>query len=238
MHMNKLLLVFLLPSLFWFEPKKSLNEIGQTSKFARPLPVEERYKLLKDSVRLMRESWRANMELGLNNDSILRLASKSFTNLVFNDYYKIWAGTPWSFYGKSQVPNKGEIACGYFVTTVLRDMGVKINRVEMAETYSEKMIKSLIQPKSIKKYTPFNLVVFVNELKLKADGVYLVGLDYHTGFVVIKNHEVYFIHSTVLEPGCVVKEIALQSVALQINQYTVLGNLTDDKEFMRKWVMN
>ena len=29
-----------------------------------------------------------------------------------------WMGTPWDFSGTSQVPRKGSIACGYFVSTV------------------------------------------------------------------------------------------------------------------------
>jgi hypothetical protein len=79
-------------------------------------------------------------------------------------------------------------------------------------------------------------VQFVAELSKKGNGVYLAGLDNHTGFIVVKNHEVYFIHSSVISPGCVVREKAIESVALQKNRYTVLGCLTADPAFMKAWL--
>lgn len=200
------------------------------------IPIEALYKQLNDSVKLLRKDWQTRKEKGVNEQILKAEAVKVFTELVYESYFKFWNGTPWEFYGTTRIPQKGAIACGYFVTTVLEDMSVPINRIEMAKTYSEKMIKTLVQTENIKKYTPFNLTDFVAELRKRKDGVYLAGLDNHTGFVVVKDHEVYFIHSSVISPGCVVREKALESVALQINHYTVLGCLTEDAKFMKSWM--
>lgn len=198
------------------------------------IPIEQRYQALNDSVYELKNNLRKHLIVG--EKEMMQQSVECFTNLIYQSYFDIWEGTPWAFYGTTRTPQKGTIACGYFVTTVLEDMGVPIKRVEMAKTYSEKMIRTLVQTENIKKYTPFNLAKFVAELSKKNDGVYLAGLDNHTGFIVVKNHEVYFIHSSVIFPGCVVREKALESVALQINRYTVLGCLTQDKAFMNAWL--
>jgi len=173
---------------------------------------------------------------GRNQDSLVKVASNYIHYQVSRNLYDYWYGTPWEFYGTTDTPQVGSIACGYFVTTLLRDAGVKLNRRELAETYSEKMINTLIQRNCIKKYTPFNLPDFVNDLKQKGDGLYIVGLDLHTGFMSVENGEVWFIHSTVLSPGCVIKEKAIGSAALIYNKYTVCGCLTRDREFITRWI--
>jgi hypothetical protein len=198
------------------------------------IPIERRYQALNDSVHVLKNNLRKRLKAG--DREMMQESVECFTDLIYQSYFKIWDGTPWEFYGTTRTPQKGSIACGYFVSTVLEDMGVPIKRVEMAKTYSEKMIRTLVQPEYIKKYTPFNLVQFVAELSKKGNGVYLAGLDNHTGFIVVKNHEVYFIHSSVISPGCVVREKAIESVALQKNRYTVLGCLTADPAFMKAWL--
>lgn len=200
------------------------------------VPIELRYKHLNDSVNSLRENWRKELAKGKAIEKIRSKAIQAFVNLVYHQYFSFWEGTPWAFYGTTTIPQKGNIACGYFVTTVLRDMGVKIDRVAMAKTYSEHLIKTMVRPNHIKKYVPFRLANFVEELENGMDAVYLTGLDNHVGFVVVKNHKAYFIHSSVISPGCVVREPAIESPALQMNSYTVVGNITADQVAMDKWI--
>jgi hypothetical protein len=40
---------------------------------------------------------------------------KLFTNAVIKNIVPSWIGTAWDFNGISQTPQKGSIACGYFV---------------------------------------------------------------------------------------------------------------------------
>ena len=64
-----------------------------------------------------------------------------------------WIGTKWDFNGVSEEQKKFTIACGYFVTTVLRDAGFQIARSKLAQCASEQMIRSLVQPE--KTHTAF-----------------------------------------------------------------------------------
>ena len=95
------------------------------------LPIETRYQVLKDSVSTLRKIYKAQYQQSINKTEVIKLARASFIKLLEKDFFTIWNGTQWDFYGTTQVPQKGKIACGYFVTTVLRDMGVKIDRVNV-----------------------------------------------------------------------------------------------------------
>src|ERR1700749_1339754 len=63
--------------------------------------------------------------------------------LIDEDIYNYWAGTPWEFYGTTRQPKTGSIACGYFVTNTLTDLGFKIDREGLANAVSADMIKKL-----------------------------------------------------------------------------------------------
>lgn len=76
---------------------------------------------------------------------------KIFTQTITQTILPSWVGTKWDFNGTTQIPQQGSIACGYFVTTVLQDGGVKLNRVKLAQCASEQMITTLVQPKLIKR---------------------------------------------------------------------------------------
>ena len=39
---------------------------------------------------------------------------------------RCWLGTPWDFNGTCETPGSGKIACGYFVSTILRDAGFQV----------------------------------------------------------------------------------------------------------------
>ena len=136
---------------------------------------------------------------------------KDLAYIIDKKLLPYWLGTTWNFNGTTQVPGEGSIACGYFVTTLLRDAGVKLERVKLAQMASEDN-------------TGIN--DFVSSVKKQGYGLYVVGLDLHTGFVLCDSaSDVYFIHSSGIPPYCVVKEAGLTSPLLINSAYRVLGKL-------------
>ena len=119
---------------------------------------------------------------------------ETFTNILTNKIFPYWYGTKWDYNGTTQKPNEGEIACGYFVTTTLRDTGLNINRIKLAQCASEEMIQSIVSEKNIFRFSNKSIQEFENILKSKGNGIYIVGLDNHTGFVLISNNSNFFIH--------------------------------------------
>ena len=150
-------------------------------------------------------------------------SEKKLVNYITDSLLSCWYGTPWDFNGTTELPGDGNIACGYFVTTVLRDAGYSIDRIKMAQCASEQLVKSTCT--SITRYRNKTLEDFVNAVKQQDYGLYIVGLDNHTGFILNDDHDVYFIHSGVYAPKCALKERAIESPTLRNSTYRVLGRI-------------
>lgn len=55
--------------------------------------------------------------------------------------------------------------------------------------------------------------------------VYIVGLDFHTGFITRENRDTYFIHSNYIQNKGVVKEKTDSSKALNASKTYMIGTL-------------
>lgn len=163
---------------------------------------------------------------------------KIFTTAVAETILPNWVGTPWSFYGTSEKPGEGSIACGYFVTTVLRDAGLKIARAKLAQCASEEMITSLMNPRSIRRFSNIPLENFISSISATGYGIYVVGLDNHTGFIYHDGRDIWFIHSTYVGTRNVMKEKAAESWVLRQSRYKVLGKLSSDTRVLDNWIHN
>ncbi len=162
------------------------------------------------------------------------MASLEFQRLITERLAPPWYGTKWAFHGVSQEPGKGSIACGYFVTTLLRDAGINLERVALAQQASENIIKSLVSSLSIRRFSDKPLSDFLINAEKWGEGIYIVGLDYHVGFISVEPEETYFVHSSYQTPGAVVRELASESKVLASSKYRVLGKLSDEK-FLGRW---
>jgi len=163
-------------------------------------------------------------------------AERAVYESLVRDLLGFWLRTPWNYNGTTQTPGKGKIACGYFVTTVLRDAGFKVDRVKLAQQASENIIKSLTLPRLIKRYSNTPLKRFIASVKRMGRGVYVVGLDSHVGFLVNDGRDVWFVHSSSLPPSCVMREKALKSTSLRTSKYRVVGPITTDRALLWKWL--
>jgi hypothetical protein len=161
---------------------------------------------------------------------------KVFTTIVTQTIIPNWIGTAWNFNGTSETPQKGSIACGYFVTTILRDAGVLLARTKLAQCASEQMITSLIQSKYIRRFSNVTMDTFIQSIQQQGYGLYIVGLDNHTGFIYNDGKEIYFIHSTFVGTRNVQKEKAAASWVLRQSKYKVLGKISTDENVLRKWI--
>ena len=156
---------------------------------------------------------------------------------IYKEIFPAWYGTPWDFNGTTEMPQQGKIACGYFVSTVLRDAGWRVQRVRLAQQASENIILSLTTDPYVRRFRRVPIGDFVGAVKKWGPGLYVVGLDIHTGFIVNTGGEVYFIHSSYIEPYMVVRERAIESRILASSNYRVLASITADASFIEKWLL-
>ena len=104
----------------------------------------------------------------------------------------------------------------------------------MAQQASEFIILSLVPATSVQRFHGVDVERVVDAVHAGGDGLYLVGLDYHVGFLLREQGEVRFCHSSYLAPATVVCEPAMTALALPSN-YTVLGKLMQTP-MMSSWL--
>jgi hypothetical protein len=146
-------------------------------------------------------------------------------NNVRDSLLVCWYGTEWDFYGTTEEPGKGKIACGYFVTTILRDMGVPVKRFKHAQMASEEMINDICLKNNISRYANEDIPTFIEKMKAKGAGLYIVGLDFHTGFILNDGKDIYFVHSNYVAKKGVLSEIASESTVLATSKRRIVGRI-------------
>ncbi len=169
--------------------------------------------------------------------ALIAEARTVLTRSIYDQLFPAWYGTAWDFNGTTEIPQQGKIACGYFVSTVLRDAGSKVERVRLAQQASENIILSLTKDPYVKRFRRVAIGDFVSAVKAWGPGIYIVGLDNHVGFIVNTVDDVYFVHSSYVEPYMVVKEKAIDSQILAASNYRVLGNVFADDELITSWLL-
>jgi len=200
-------------------------------------PSVSSYSILKatiESRRLEFQDRHAKTD-GYAKKKVINEARDYLFSVIINDMFDAWYGTPWDFNGTTTTPGQGTIACGYFVTTVLQDAGFEIPRVKWAQEASETMIMHMTT--DIKRFSNRPVDEVSNYLKQKGDGLYIVGLDVHTGFIFKSGDTIRFVHSNYYNPDVGVMAQDLDSYnPFQNSSYRVVGKILGD-EMMRKWIL-
>ncbi len=166
--------------------------------------------------------------------TVLADARTAVQRAILDDVFPAWLGTDWAFYGATEKPGEGSIACGYFVSTVLRDAGFKVARVDLAQQASSKIVRTFATKGETVWFRRRPALEVVKHVKDQGEGIYIVGLDHHVGFLVYDGEEVEMCHSSVLWPGTVVCEPAARAEAMQSLVHVVGPVLTDD--VLRRWL--
>ncbi len=149
---------------------------------------------------------------------------------------RCWLGTKWDFNGTAAKPGEGKIACGYFVSTVLRDAGLDVNRFRLAQQPASLIIETFIDRDDTTTASRQDYKVFVDSMADRPTGVYICGLDTHVGFVVNKSDGFRFIHSSGSKPYEVVDEAPEDAGVLKRSKIRMMGNLTANGDFIRMWL--
>jgi hypothetical protein len=179
--------------------------------------------------------------LYIKADSIKKLAIINYSKeyllqIITSSIFSCWYNTKWDFNGKTRTPKQGAIACGYFVTTVLYDIGLNIPRIKWAESASEVFIKKM--SKQIKRFYNSSIEDVLSYIQKNEDGLYIVGLDCHVGFIYKINDKIKFVHSSYYQPDIgVMEEDFTTKNPLKDSKYRVVGRIFDDQMII-KWLLN
>ncbi len=197
------------------------------------LPVQPTYAARRAALEERRQALGARWAQG---DTSARDAAEAVVlETIVDDLIPAWLGTPWEFYGASTTPGEGSIACGYFVSTVLEHAGFGVERIAMAQQPSERIIQTLTPESAIWRFSLRPLSDVLDRLAQEGDGLYVVGLDFHTGFLVQRSGQTTFCHASYLDEVAVVCEPAEDAAALA-SEYRVVGRMLEPA-MLEAWLL-
>lgn len=163
-----------------------------------------------------------------------------FTNHLVEKIIPPWYGTPWSFGGHTAIPNQGKIACGYFISTTLRDMGMNLNRFKLAQKSpidEAKIISCGTTIKSVVQDSPEKAIEEID--RITKEGLHFIGFDTgHVGYLLKRKGELFLIHSNYLFPISVCIEPLKESRVFKSFSKFHLVDISNNDELIQRWLNN
>lgn len=215
------------------QPKQKVEflDLGpKVEDYGIVLSDDSKYTDRKAQAQALRNKLRAQVASG---NMTIDSAGVVFTEFLVNKIIPHWYGTDWDFNGYTDVPNQGLIACGYFISTTMKHMGVNINRYRLAQQAALNGAKSIVDD-----YSKLKWYKKVEELYVLKEGLYKCGLDNHVGYLLKRKGELFFLHSSYVGEAKVTCEFARESPALNSSNNYLITPITSNHYFIRKWLYN
>lgn len=204
----------------------------------KPQPDPVKYATLKNDLERWRKDLAARHAKAANASerAVVEADARIILERALPAMMRCWLGTKYDFNGTAEGPGKGKIACGYFVATVLKDAGFKVDRYKLAQQPSGNILRTFLPKKACILSVGQDYQEFVAEAAKREPGVYIVGLDTHVAFLVVRDGGFRFIHASGSKPWCVVDQGRNEAGALRRSNWRMLGNLTRDPLVIRRWL--
>lgn len=167
---------------------------------------------------------------------VLEESRRVLIEALWSELLPAWYGTPWEFYGTSDTPGVGAIACGHFVGTVLAHAGFEVDRLALGRLASEHIGLSLTHPRNLRRWSGRPASEVEAAILAWGPGLYVVGLDQHAGLILVRpDSGAWFIHSTAVGDAVVLSEPLQGPNPFAWSRYRVVARLLDD-EMMSRWL--
>ncbi len=204
----------------------------------KPEPDAERYETLVAEL----ERWRGDLRKAharartAEEKAAVEKDARVILELVMPEMMRCWLGTPYDFNGTAEKPGGGKVACGYFVSTVIRDAGFRVNRYKLAQQPSGNILRTFLKSESCLLKVGQDFESYAEWMEGLEPGVYLIGLDSHVGFIVNGAEGMRFYHSSRWQDRGVVDEPGNKAGALRYSNWRMIGGFTAEPDVIRTWL--
>ena len=223
-------------SIVW---QRLIPSIPGIKKIESPVPDQARWELLQQDLKRWRIHYAQQYRNAKTAQEKYRVLHKCRELLEHSlpEMMRCWLGTAWDFNGTAVQPGAGKIACGYFVSTILEGADFQVTRTQLAQQASQNILRTFVDDKDMRLRVGVPYKTFAAETSRSEPGIYIVGLDTHVGFLVVKDQTFHMIHSSGSIPWCVVEENPDQAHVLERSNYRVLANITANDAVIRRWLL-
>lgn len=207
-------------------------------RIQKPVPDAARYEVLVEELGRWRGELSEKYKKAAGKEAKVEIErdARTILELVLPEMMRCWLGTPYDYEGTAEKPGGGVVACGYFVSTVLRDAGFRVNRYKLAQQPSENIMRTFLPAKKCELRVGMEYERYMEWVEGHEEGIYLIGLDTHVGFIVNRPGGMGFFHSSAIRGVGVVEESSAGAGALRRSRWRMLGGLSGEPEVIRKWL--
>lgn len=219
------------------EIKATDSTVIDTLSLGILLSPRKKYADWKNEALSKRKSLYAESQIHLTDTVPPQVKAAAFLeDAILNKFIPHWYRTPWDFSGYTAIPKTGVVACGYFVSTVLLHVGFNVDRYKLAQQnpFNEACSIALTDTVDIYSVSSRELQEIFN--KNYTEGLYFAGLDFHVGFLLFRNKELYFIHSNYISSAGVMIEKAVYSDAFNASTSYRIAPLSTNEKLIEKWL--
>ncbi|MBZ5709168.1 hypothetical protein [Nannocystis pusilla] len=161
-----------------------------------------------------------------------------FRTTVVREVFPAWLGMPWGL-GKNSTADRPHapgmtVACGYFVAAVLENAGLALSsRYKYAQAPALQVQKALAPAAAdLHRYFSVPGETLAAEIAGLGDGLYIIGLANHIGFVVVDGGDVRLVHASYTGARVVTDEPLVSAQAIADSRpkgYFVTPVMHDDR---------
>lgn len=184
--------------------------------------------------RTLRTRW-MGISPASRRDVFLDTVSDLLARTLLERLAPAWFGTPWSVEGYSESPGSGTIACGYFVSTTLRDAGIRVNRFRLAQASPQREARSIAIAGKWVRWLEDSLGSGLPEVASRLpDGTYFVGLPNHVGYLRKTGSTIRFLHSDYV--GGFVADQSVGDAPAFAGKSLWVARITGNRDLARVWL--
>lgn len=141
---------------------------------------------------------------------------------IVDRLFPLWLGKPWAMEGTASRPDTadGTVACGYFVAAVLENAGLRLqSRIRLSQAPALSIQRALVSDKAaVHRFVSIPPAHLAREIAALGEGLYIIGLNIHVGFVVVRGGDVRFVHASYTGAQVVTDEPLAEAEAIALSQ--------------------
>ena len=200
-----------------------------------------RYRTVLDQVQARRTELGARYAAargGRARAAIREEARRFVVDTLVTQVFPAWMGMPSGGgpQATASLPHEPGmyISCSYFLTAALQNAGLVLeSRARFSQAPAAWSERALLPPGGqIHRYGNLSAEELEQRLVGLGEGLYVVGLNIHVGFIVVRDGHAWFVHSSYTPPGTVVNEPLTSSMAIDLSRrkgYWVSPLFQDDR---------
>ena len=181
---------------------------------------------------------------GADKGAIRAAARRAVLGFIDDVVFTAWAGTPWGLGPHSTATRPHQpgkvVGCSYFVTSVLQNAGLELsNRYHFAQAPALHIQRSLAPDASdMLRVASVPAAVLRRRIAARGDGLFVIGLHNHVGFVRVRDGEVRVVHASYTDAQVVVDEPLLTAKVIHASRRAgyFVSRLFHDDRLVDHWL--